>query len=36
MNSLLKRLFLADFWKGMILTFRTQNPKNIYTEQYPQ
>ena len=36
MNSFLKRLFLADFWKGMILTFRTQNPKNIYTEQYPQ
>ncbi len=35
MNSILKRLFLADFWKGMILTFRTQNPKNIYTEQYP-
>ena len=35
MNSFFKRLFLADFWKGMILTFRTQNPKNIYTEQYP-
>ncbi len=35
MNSIFKRLFLADFWKGLILTFRTQNPKNIYTEQYP-
>jgi NADH-quinone oxidoreductase subunit I len=35
MNSIMKRLLLADFWKGMILTFRTQNPKNIYTEQYP-
>lgn len=35
MNSFFKRLFLADFWKGMILTFRTQNPKYIYTEQYP-
>ena len=35
MNPFFKRLFLADFWKGMILTFRTQNPKNIYTEQYP-
>jgi NADH-quinone oxidoreductase subunit I len=35
MNPILKRLFLADFWKGLILTFRTQNPKNIYTEQYP-
>ncbi len=35
MNPFFKRLFLADFWKGMILTFRTQNPKNVYTEQYP-
>jgi NADH-quinone oxidoreductase subunit I len=35
MNSFFSRLFLADFWKGMILTFRTQNPKNVYTEQYP-
>jgi NADH-quinone oxidoreductase subunit I len=35
MNSFLGRLFLADFWKGLILTFRTQNPKNVYTEQYP-
>ena len=35
MNLFLRRLFLADFWKGMILTFRTQNPKNVYTEQYP-
>jgi len=36
MNSFFKRLFLADFWKGLSLTFRTQNPKYIYTEQYPQ
>ena len=35
MNSFLRRLFLADFWKGLILTFRTQNPKHVYTEQYP-
>ena len=35
MNSFFERLFLADFWKGMLLTFRTQNPKNVYTEQYP-
>ena len=27
MNSFFNRLFLADFWKGMLLTFRTQNPK---------
>jgi len=36
MNAFLSRLFLADFWKGLLLTFRTQNPKNVYTEQYPQ
>ena len=35
MNSFLSRLFLVDFWKGLMLTFRTQNPKNVYTEQYP-
>jgi NADH-quinone oxidoreductase subunit I len=35
MNSFFRRLFLLDFWKGMRLTFRTQNPKYIYTEQYP-
>ena len=35
MNETLQRLFLADFWKGLWLTFRTQNPKNVYTEQYP-
>jgi NADH-quinone oxidoreductase subunit I len=34
-SETLRRLFLADFWKGLWLTFRTQNPKNIYTEQYP-
>jgi len=36
MNAFLSRLFLADFWQGLLLTFRTQNPKNVYTEQYPQ
>jgi len=36
MNAFLSRLFLADFWKGLLLTFRTQNPQNVYTEQYPQ
>jgi len=35
MNVFLRRLFLADFWEGLLLTFRTQNPKNVYTEQYP-
>ena len=35
MNQVLRRMFLLDFWKGLMLTFRTQNPKNVYTEQYP-
>ncbi len=35
MKELIQRLFQLDFIKGMGVTFRTQNPKNIYTEQYP-
>ena len=35
MKEILRRMFLVDFWKGMFVTFRAQNPKNIYTEQYP-
>src|SRR3974390_2428695 len=35
MKELVKRLFQFDFIKGMGVTFRTQHPKNIYTEQYP-
>src|SRR6202161_2520625 len=35
MIELLRRMFLVDFWKGLLLTFRAQNPQNIYTEQYP-
>jgi NADH-quinone oxidoreductase subunit I len=35
MRELFHRLFQLDFLKGMRLTFRTQHPKNIYTEQYP-
>ena len=35
MKQLVERLFQLDFFKGMGVTFRTQNPKNIYTEQYP-
>src|ERR1700687_4130878 len=36
MNELLRRVFMVDFIKGMLLTFSYQNPKKIYTEQYPQ
>jgi len=35
MKELLTRIFQADFLKGMGVTFRTQLPSNIYTEQYP-
>jgi NADH-quinone oxidoreductase subunit I len=35
MSQTLQRLFLVDFLKGLLLTFRAQNPKNVYTEQYP-
>src|SRR5215470_7119702 len=35
MKELLSRVFQMDFLKGMGVTFRTQFPSNIYTEQYP-
>src|SRR5437660_11483033 len=35
MTEILRRMFMVDFWKGLLLTFRSQNPKYIYTEQYP-
>jgi hypothetical protein len=35
MMELLPRIFQADFLKGMSVTFRTQSPKHIYTEEYP-
>ena len=35
MKELVSRIFQADFLKGMGVTFRTQFPRNIYTEQYP-
>ena len=33
--TLLRKIFLVDLIKGLSLTFRYQNPKEIYTEQYP-
>jgi NADH-quinone oxidoreductase subunit I len=30
-----KRLFLVDLAKGLTVTFRSQAPKNVCTEQYP-
>ena len=35
MKELVSRIFQADFLKGMGVTFKTQFPSNIYTEQYP-
>ncbi|MBN9659500.1 MAG: NADH-quinone oxidoreductase subunit I [Acidobacteria bacterium] len=35
MRKLLRTIFLVDLVQGLMVTFRTQNPKNIVTEQYP-
>jgi NADH-quinone oxidoreductase subunit I len=35
MQSLLRKVFLVDLLQGLKVTFRYQNPKEIYTEQYP-
>jgi NADH-quinone oxidoreductase subunit I len=34
-RAFLKRILLLDLIQGLGVTFRAQNPKNIYTEQYP-
>ena len=34
-SKLLRTIFLADLLKGLALTFRYQDPREIYTEQYP-
>ena len=36
MQKLLKKIFLVDLLQGLWVTFRTQHPKNMVTEQYPQ
>ena len=35
MPALLRKILLIDLLKGMKVTFRYQDPKEIYTEQYP-
>src|SRR6202035_1528177 len=35
MPSLLRKVFLVDLLQGLKITFRYQEPKEIYTEQYP-
>jgi NADH-quinone oxidoreductase subunit I len=32
---LLRRVFMVDLMKGLSVTFRNQDPKEVYTEQYP-
>ena len=34
MAGLLKKIFLADLFQGLWVTFRNQDPKLIYTERY--
>lgn len=36
MTKLLRTIFLVDLFQGLWVTFRTQHPKNIVTEQYPE
>ena len=31
----LRTVFLVDLFQGLWVTFRNQDPKRIYTEQYP-
>jgi NADH-quinone oxidoreductase subunit I len=35
MPNLLRKIFLLDLLQGLKVTFRYQDPKEIYTEQYP-
>src|SRR5258708_21984551 len=34
-GDILRKVFLVDLIQGLGVTFRYQNPKEIYTEQYP-
>jgi NADH-quinone oxidoreductase subunit I len=34
-GGFLKQILLVDLFRGLWVTFRNQNPKYIYTEQYP-
>ncbi len=35
LSPLLRKIFMVDLLKGLRVTFKYQNPKEIYTEQYP-
>src|ERR1700741_5066647 len=35
MPSFLRKVFLVDLLQGLKVTFRYQDPREIYTEQYP-
>src|ERR687883_692954 len=34
-REIARKIFLIDLLKGLSITFRYQDPKEIYTEQYP-
>ncbi len=36
LRLLVRRMLLVGLLKGLWVTFRSQHPKNIYTEQYPK
>ena len=35
MNTVLRKLMFVDLIKGLRVTFRNQDPKELITEQYP-
>ncbi|MFZ0311869.1 MAG: NADH-quinone oxidoreductase subunit I [Candidatus Korobacteraceae bacterium] len=35
MNTVLRKMLFVDLLTGLKVTFRNQDPKNVYTEQYP-
>jgi NADH-quinone oxidoreductase subunit I len=35
-TQLVRKVLLVDLVQGLMVTFRNQHPKNIYTEQYPE
>ena len=34
-SKLFRKIFLVDLFQGLRVTFRNQDPRRIYTEQYP-
>ena len=36
MHTLFRKIFLVDLLQGLRVTFRTQHPRNICTDEYPR